>query len=308
MSSPDSFVHYVATTKLASFEEMTSKRPLNPNPNPNRHRQGAYDVEVLRQGNGYFVEVMRKSVHNCVGGRTQETPAGRKCVGGFGRERDGTGYYHFVRKGSGIFLRVGMPVMDYTCPSWVIDATSHFREFRLPPTGARYRWPQANSSNVFDRPLSIKCVGNWCTPAAACARAMSGAFDAWEGGERINEPAFWKSDPPLSEHGLRRRLWSFGTVIQFWAGHDQTIRMKCMRAPDLMNCMRNSPKVLVDFRRYGISDASYQNGSHMIACPPGHFYHVAHKREMQPCACVENRPYLNCDLSILNLNHSISSS
>ena len=76
----------------------------------------------------------------------------------------------------------------------------------------------------------------------------------------------------------------------YWAGHDKKMLGRCKRE---QSC-ENTTKVLVDLRRYGVSDSSYQNGTHMIACQPGHFYHVAQDREMRPCECVEDRPHLNC--------------
>ena len=255
------------------------------------HRGDKYGAQVatadgvLRYRDGYYLEVRRKSVHNCVSGR--KNIRNGKCVGGFGRETDNNGFFHFVGGGSGIFLLVGTPVIDYTCPPWVVNATSDFHELHLLPTGRRYKRPQPNSSTVFDRPLAIKCVRGWCTPAA-CARAASGAFDPWQPGDRINEPAFWKSDPPVWEHHLR--AYAFGTAIVLWAGHDVPMLQRCRRE---RSCER-SLKVLVDLRRYGVTDESYQNGSHMIACPPGHHYHVVRNREMRPCACVEHKPRLNC--------------
>ena len=71
----------------------------------------------------------------------------------------------------------------------------------------------------------------------------------------------------------------------------------------------SSPKVRVDYERHGISDESYLNGSHMIACPPMHNYHVAAwvqseaRYEMQPCQCTVNQPLLNCQQLTLQPGH-----
>ena len=249
----------------------------------------------LHHQDEYYVEVSRKSVHSCVGGNSVEG----RCIGGFGRECDQTGFYHFVASSptsaSGIFLQLATPIMDYTCPKWVVNAKEGYYEERLAPTHRQWRW-NSTPDNVFNRPLPIKCLRGWCTPAAACVQATNGAFDAWAHiGERINEPAFWKSDPPSYEHSLKAR--GFRTAIVFWAGHDRALLARCVQE---QSC-EGSAKVLVDYRSYGVSDVSYRNGSHMIACPPGHFYHVAswaarqNAYEMRPCRCVENRLKLNCE-------------
>lgn len=59
------------------------------------HRFGAGRASsdgILRHRGAYFVEVCRKSTHKCVGGTT----ISGRCVGGFGRERDGAGFWHHV--------------------------------------------------------------------------------------------------------------------------------------------------------------------------------------------------------------------
>lgn len=59
------------------------------------HRFGAGTASsdgILRHRGAYFVEVCRKSTHKCVGGTT----ISGRCVGGFGRERDGAGFWHHV--------------------------------------------------------------------------------------------------------------------------------------------------------------------------------------------------------------------
>jgi hypothetical protein len=342
------------------------------------HRFGAGTASsdgILRHRGAYFVEVCRKSTHKCVGGTT----ISGRCVGGFGRERDGAGFWHHVVSASktwpdkaflqganatlvglrkdttligwlhskrrkyvdkflrlssddedhpdplcdpwqcatpacrartmgiqiaGIFLRVDTPVMDYTCPAWVVNATHGYTTRHLYPTRLRYRW-NATPDNVFNRPVPIKCVGAWCTPAVSCARAASGEFNPWEQvGERINEPAFWKADPPMIEHGLMR--YGFRTAIVFGAGHDRRLLAQCIRE----RTCENSPKVLVDYERHGISDESYLNGSHMIACPSMHNYHVAAwvqseaRYEMQPCQCTVNQPLLNCQQLTLQSGHT----
>ena len=255
---------------------------------------GAGTDGVLRYRGNYYMEVTRKSVHGCVGGVAK---ANGKCHGGFGRETDMLGFYHFVAtigvnsrrhtNGTGIFLQLGMPVMDYTCPSWVVHAARNFTELSMRPTWHKWKWNQT-ADNVFNRPLRIKCVNGWCTPAAACLEAKHGAFDPWAPGERVNQPAYWKADPPVYEHRLRAR--GFKTTIVYWAGHDAKTLKQCVAEH---SCEYTS-KVLVDTRRYGVDDSAYHNGTHKIACPPGHFYHVAQNREMRHCDCVENRPFLNC--------------
>ena len=84
---------------------------------------------------------------------------------------------------------------------------------------------------------------------------------------------------------------AFLLTVRCCAVHDSplTFTFASPEAP-----IERSQRVLVDYRQYGVSDESYQNGSHMIACPPGHFYHVAHNLKMQPCACVEHHTRLNC--------------
>ena len=252
---------------------------------------------IVRYKGGLYVDVGRRSVHECVGGKPNK--AGQ-CVGGFGRERDFTGFYHFVRSTCegypacrpmprGIYLRVGMPVLDYTCPHWVLDATSGYTMHSLPPTRLKFRFTNS-TDRVFNRSLLLKCVGGWCTPASSCIQAMRHEFDPWEPHfQRINQPAFWKHDPPLHEHQITRPPLNFSTAIVFWAGHDRKLLAQCRRE---QSCER-SPKVLVDYRKYGVTDASYRN-KFKIACPPGHHYHVAQNGRFRPCACAQNSTNLNC--------------
>eukprot|EP00967_Tisochrysis_lutea_P155898 scaffold312986_cov41-Tisochrysis_lutea.AAC.1 len=178
-------------------------------------------------------------------------------------------------------------VMDYTCPSWVVHATEDYEIRVLRPTGARYKF-NSTPDNLFHRPLHLKCVRGWCTPATVCIEADKGVFDPWEPGERINQPAYWKADPPQFEHQLRAQ--GFRTAIVYWVGHVRPILQQCRRNH---SCAQTT-KVLVDMRAYGVSDDYYRNGSKMVACPPGHSYHVAQNGVMRPCLCAEDERFLNC--------------
>lgn len=257
------------------------------------------DRGVLRHNVSYYVEVGRKSTHQCVGGKTILG----KCYKGFGRERDSSGFYHFNTATCGdykshcdlyprgIYLRVDRPVIDYTCPLRVVYAKRGFKILRLPPTGAHWQYGRANFTSIFTRALELKCVDGWCTPAASCLRAIRGDFDPWlRYTDRLNDPAFWKADPPRLHHRFTRQGFNFRTAIVLWAGHDFRILDRCRAR---RSCA-DSPQVVVDYRQYGVTDDSYVNGTRMIACQPGHNYYTQHQGRMNPCACVGHQKYLNC--------------
>ena len=236
-------------------------------------REGLPSGLIRYRGNMY-AEVSRKSVHGV--------------VLGFGRETDQTGFYHFFGVSpTGIFLRVGLPVMDYTCPPWVLRAR-RATLLHVPPTSRRWRFTRSNRSGAtaFVHSFAIRCVDGWCTPSACEDTTFE---DTWE--PSISMPAYWKSDPPLHEHDLRQL--GFNTSIVFWAGHQPVPYRKAGTS---------GPKVLVDMRKYGVTDASYRHpaprgGVRMIACPGGphsHHYFVARDRQLRACECEPDQYFLSC--------------
>ena len=227
----------------------------------------ASETGILEHDGHFYMEVTRKSVH--------------QRVGGFGREVDNQGFYHFIVRGTGILLRLGMPVMDYTCPSWVLSA-SNYTTHVMPRWKVRPANKTAGTAATWrpypeDYAFAVRCVRGWCTPASCVNRTFDDPSP-------MSDPAYWKWDPPVWQHGLWRTENGFGTAVVFWAGHDLA----------LMPQREKGTKVLVDLRKYGVIDASYANGSKMIACPPRHHYHVAQNRYLQPCECKMHAKFLNC--------------
>ena len=218
-----------------------------------------------------YIEVVRKSAHVVGKGF------------GFGNEVDNTGFYHFVQPSSGIFLDVGLLVMDYTCPHWVLRS-NEYKTFVI----ERHVFRTANSTDTrrsawratpSDYTIALRCVNGWCTPASCLDTTFEATVIA--GSSSRSMFAYWKYDPPVFEHNLVN--YGFHTAITFWAGHDK----KLMRAGE------NGTKILIDLRKYGVKKDSYANGT-MIACPPGHHYHVVLGQRLQPCACKSNCKHINC--------------
>ena len=214
---------------------------------------------VLRLGHSFFVEVVRNSRG--------------EVLKGFGRETDDTGWWHFIAPGSGILLQVGTPVLDYTCPTWVVNATTGYQLRIVPRTG----------KHNFTASFGVKCVADWCTPCA-CKTASFSEDD------QVTRPAFWKGDPPFREHRLR--AIGFASAISFWGRHTGPVAPR-----EFEPWQTAGPKMLQDLRKYNTTDRSYSvNGSAVfLSCQPrAHRYYVVEGGQLRPCQCKSNRFHLNC--------------
>ena len=169
------------------------------------------------------------------------------------------GWWHFAAPGSGMFLRAATPIMDYTCSR--------------PEVG---RYPEKLQYVRMGR-FDAVCSRGWCVPAACNASSFDSCSNV--SCMRLDQPAHWKSDPPPPAPGTKM-------AISWWGLHQKGT---------FLGWGTNGPKMVVDYRKTGVTRHSYANGTRHISCPPRHQYFVAREDgRMEPCDCDSAQRLLNC--------------
>jgi hypothetical protein len=225
-------------------------------------------IGTISSSSYYYVPVRRKSVH---------IP-----IKGFGQERDGTGFFHFVDDNhitaDTIFLQV-RSIVDYSCSDWFKQKTNDTHSYkqlikRVQPNQKKFG--KVLSLGSFTKMFELTCNHRqYCMPSECHTRSF---FDK----STLNNPSYWKHDPPLRLHSINA-----DAAIVYWAGHDHNI----------YNESTCGKRVIVDYRRYKVTSSSYffPNGTlHPIACQQNHNYFRMVKNVMIRCKCNMYNLFLNC--------------